>query len=120
MSTFSERFKYIEVKNIGGQFHVSWNYQGAPGGLSRLAQCERLEGYIDGFIDGFLEALEIPNGQIHRSLSSKCTITDLEEHVALKLKKLLIGLFEPFIAHEHKAQHVNSEKHSIRQNYCAA
>lgn len=47
MSTLSERFKYIEAKNIGGQFHVSWNYQGAPGGLSRLAQCERLEGYIE-------------------------------------------------------------------------
>ena len=35
-------------------------------------------------------------------------------------KKLLIGLFEPLIAHKHKAQYVNSEKHSIRQNYCAA
>ena len=120
MSSLSNRFKYIEVKSISGQFQVSWNYQGAPGGLARLAQCERLDGYIDGFIDGFLAALEIPNGKIHRSLSSKCTINDLEEHQALKLEKLLTGLFEPLISHEYKAQNAHSEKHPIRQSYCAA
>lgn len=120
MSSLSARFKYIEVKNINGQFQVCWNYQGAPGGLARLAQCERLDGYIDGFIDGFIAALEIPNGQIHRSLSSKCTITDLEEHVALKLEKLLTGLFEPLITHEHKDQNILSAKHLMRESYCAA
>ena len=120
MSSRSDKFKHIEVKNISGRFQISWNYQGAPGVLTRLAQCERLDGYIDGFIDGFLVALEIPNGQIHRSLSSKCTINDLEEHQALKLEKLLTGLFEPLISHEYKAQNAHSEKHPIRQSYCAA
>lgn len=90
MSSLSDRFRYIEVSKVNGKFEVSWNYTTDSGGLARLTQCERLDGYVDGFIDGFLVALDIPSGKIHRSLSTKCTITDLEEDVALKLKNCLL------------------------------
>lgn len=120
MNYLSDPSNYIEIKNIGGQFEISWDFKGAPGALARLTECERLDGYIDGFIDGFLVALEIPNEKIDRSLSSKCKITGLEKHVALKLKKLLVGLFQPLIIHEHKAQNTQTAKHLTRESCCAA
>ena len=109
-----DRSKYITVNNIFGRFEVCWDYQNAPGRLASLTQCERLDGYVDGFIDGLLVALDVPARNIHRSSSSKCTISDLEGHVALRLAKTLAELFQPLVPLEHKVSTVNSAQQAIR------
>ena len=96
MSSHSNRSKYITVRNISGRFEVSWDYQSAPRKLTGLSVSERLDGYLDGFIDGLLVALEVPEKHIHRISSSKCTVVELEGHVALRLAKTLADLFQPF------------------------
>ena len=79
-----------------------------------MTQCERLDGYVDGCIDGLLGALNVPAGSIHRSSSSKCTISDLEGHVALRLAKTLAELFQPLVPLEHKLSTVHSAQQPIR------
>lgn len=113
MSSHSDRFKYVTVKNICGRFEVRWDYQNAPGRLDSLTQCERLDGYVDGFIDGLLVALDIPARSIHRSSSAKCTISDLEGYVALRLAKILTELFQPLIPAGHKISTIHSAQKTI-------
>ena len=114
MGSHFDQLKYIKIKNICGRFEICWDYQSAPEGMARLTQCERLDGYVDGFIDGLLAVLEVPAKNIHRSSSSKCIISDLEGHTALKLEKLLNGLFQPFVTFDNKIQNTLSKKTTIK------
>lgn len=113
MISHSDRFKYVTVKNICGGFEVCWDFQNAPGRLARLTQCERLDGYVDGFIDGLLVALDVPARNIQRSSSSKCTISNLEGHVALRLATILKILFQPLVQPEHNMLPANSSQKAI-------
>lgn len=114
MSSRSNRSKYITVRNISGRFEVSWDYQSAPRKLTSLAISERLDGYIDGFIDGLLVALEVPEKHIHRVSSSKCTVGELEGHVALRLAKTLTDLFQPFTELEREVTTTHPVPQTIR------
>lgn len=115
MGSHFNHLKYIKIKNICGRFEVSWDYQSAPDGMARLTQCERLDGYVDGFIDGLLAVLEVPARNIHRSSSSKCIISDLEGHTALKFEKILNELFQPFVTFDNKTQNSRSKNKTIKK-----
>lgn len=114
MKSRKTRFDFVSVKNVCGRFEVHWNYECVRENLTRLYQCERLDGYVDGFIDGLIVALGIQGRSIHRYSSLNCSISDLEANTALKMAEALKKLFQPLITPTNNVSTTRTTKQTPR------